>query len=124
MCGQTIGRRDGMQATLFRFFRICRRGQCAEEVLPQRRVSYPQPLLAPALPGEQEPKEVEDMIRGAAGELLQRIDLFDRFEKNGKVSLAFRLVFQSFDRTLTDEDANQRMESVYGALKSRGFEIR
>src|SRR3989344_3499356 len=51
MCGQTIGRRDGMQATLFRFFRICRRGQCAEEVLPQRRVSYPQPLLAPALPG-------------------------------------------------------------------------
>jgi len=76
------------------------------------------------VPGEQEPKEVEDMIRGAAGELLQRIDLFDRFEKNGKVSLAFRLVFQSFDRTLTDEDANQRMESVYEALKSRGFEIR
>ena len=64
------------------------------------------------------------LIREHAGELLVRVELFDRFEKDGKTSFAFRLVFQSFDRTLTDEDANQRMESVYSALKSKGFEVR
>ena len=63
-------------------------------------------------------------IREHAGELLVRAELFDRFEKGERISLAFRLVFQSFDRTLTDEDANQRMESIYAALKKEGFEIR
>lgn len=68
--------------------------------------------------------EWEVLIRQAAGEILQRIDRFDRFEKKGRVSLAYRLVFQSFDRTLSDEDANMRMESVYQSLKSRDCEIR
>ena len=77
------------------------------------------------LPTGQAPVElVESIIRNAAGELLVRISLFDQFEKEGRVSYAFRLVFQSFDRTLFDEDANQRMESVYTALKEKGYEIR
>lgn len=63
-------------------------------------------------------------IRHHAGNLLVRSELFDTFEKGEKVSFAFRLVFQSFDRTLTDEDANERMESVYTSLRSRGLEIR
>jgi phenylalanyl-tRNA synthetase beta subunit len=40
------------------------------------------------------------------------------------VSLAYRLIFQSFDRTLTDDEANAAMEKVYAALKVKGFEIR
>ena len=59
-----------------------------------------------------------------AGELLVRSEKFDEFKKGDKISYAFRLVFQSFDRTLIDDDANSRMESVYAALKSKGFEIR
>ena len=68
--------------------------------------------------------EVLGIIRANAGELLVRSEKFDEFKKGDKISYAFRLVFQSFDRTLTDEDANQRMDSVYEALKSRGFEVR
>lgn len=64
------------------------------------------------------------IIRSSAGDFLQRSELFDRFEKGDKLSLAFRLVFQSFDKTLTDDDANHRMESVYKALKAEGYEIR
>jgi phenylalanyl-tRNA synthetase beta chain len=68
--------------------------------------------------------DVAAAIAGSAGELLARIDLFDRFEKDGKVSYAFRLVFLSLDKTLTDADANQRMESVYVGVEKRGWEVR
>lgn len=63
-------------------------------------------------------------IQESAGDLLVKLSAFDRFEKDGKVSYAFRLVFQSFDKTLTDGEANLRMESVHVALKEAGFEIR
>jgi phenylalanyl-tRNA synthetase beta chain len=76
-------------------------------------------------------QEVEELIKREAGELCVKVTLFDRFEKpaspeggEGKVSLAYRLIFQSFERTLTDDDANAAMEKVYTALKARGFEIR
>lgn len=68
--------------------------------------------------------EVLDVIRTHAGELLVRSAKFDEFTKDGRTSYAFRLVFQSFDRTLVDEDANTRMESVYTAVKGRGWEVR
>lgn len=70
------------------------------------------------------PEIVIEMIKKHAGSLLVRIDQFDRFEKDGRLSYAFRLVFQSFDQTLTDLDANERMESVYTSLRAQGFEIR
>ena len=74
--------------------------------------------------GKMDAAEIEKMIKGEAGELCTKISLFDRFEKEGKVSLAYRLIFQSFDRTLTDEEVNAHMEKVYSALKAQGFEIR
>ena len=64
------------------------------------------------------------MIRTSAGELLTRIDQFDHFEKEGKVSLAFRLVFQSMDRTLTDEEVNGIMEGISKVLFAAGYEVR
>ncbi|MCE9541426.1 phenylalanine--tRNA ligase subunit beta [Candidatus Kaiserbacteria bacterium] len=78
-------------------------------------------LWAPAAASE---TDIADVIRTHAGDLLVRLDLFDRFEKDGKVSFAFRLVFQSFDKTLTDGDANERMESIYAAMKEREWEVR
>ena len=76
------------------------------------------------VPTGTDPEEVLGVIRVQAGELLERSALFDTFEKNGKLSLAFRLVFQSFDHTLTDGDANERMESIYSAAKGRGWQVR
>ncbi len=63
-------------------------------------------------------------IEENAGELLARLDPFDRFEKEGRVSLAFRLVFQSMERTLTDDEVNTIMEKIYAALRAAGFEVR
>ena len=64
------------------------------------------------------------IIQNNAGELLIRLDQFDRFEKEGKVSLAFRLVFQSFDRTLTDDEVNGIMQKITSALTEKGYEVR
>ena len=50
--------------------------------------------------------------------------IFDEFQKEGRTSLAFRLIFQSFDRTLTEIEVNKIMEKVSAALKAKGFEIR
>ena len=71
------------------------------------------------------PESVAKIIKENAGDLVVRgPELFDEFSKDGKKSLAFRLVFQSFDRTLSDEEVNKIMEKVYVALTIHGWQIR
>jgi len=65
-----------------------------------------------------------EIFKNEAGELLLKSTLFDKFEKGEKTSLAFRLIFQSFERTLTDEEINPLMQKVSTALTEKGFEIR
>ncbi|HEY4514478.1 MAG TPA: phenylalanine--tRNA ligase subunit beta [Candidatus Paceibacterota bacterium] len=76
------------------------------------------------VPATSEEREVEKVIKDNAGDLLVRTELFDRFEKGPKVSFAFRLVFQSSERTLTDKEANAAMENIYKAVRDRGWEVR
>lgn len=68
--------------------------------------------------------EIESVIRESAGKLLIRLDQFDRFEKEGRVSYAFRLVFQSDERTLTDEEVNKIMDKIASELTAKGYEVR
>ncbi len=76
------------------------------------------------VPQEADQEEVKKMIESEAGELLVRIDLFDTFQKGEKTSLAYRLVFQSMDKTLTDEEINQIMIQISNKMAQQGFEIR
>lgn len=69
-------------------------------------------------------QEVYELIKHEAGELCVKIALFDTFQKGDKTSYAFRLIFQSFEKTLTDEEVSGVMEKVYAALAAKGFEIR
>src|SRR3989344_5523210 len=68
--------------------------------------------------------DAEKIIRAQAGPLAIKDSLFDRFEKEGRVSLAYRIIFQSFEKTLTEAEANAAMEKVSAALKAQGYEIR
>lgn len=68
--------------------------------------------------------DIEKVIRAHATELLVRLDQFDRFEKEGRVSYAFRLVFQSMDRTLTDDEVNVIMDAISASLRRAGYEVR
>ncbi len=69
-------------------------------------------------------KEIINTIFSSAGDFLIEVSLLDMYEKGDRKSVAYRLIFQSFDRTLTDEEANAAMEKVYSALKAKGFDIR
>lgn len=96
----------------------------ATQFKPYSKYPYIVRDIAMWVPAGTQSSSVEEVIYAAAGDLAQKISLFDRFEKGEKVSLGFRIIFQSFDRTLTEDDANTAMEKVSGALKAKGFEIR
>lgn len=80
--------------------------------------------IAMWVPSDAKAEDVLAVIRSEAGELLVRSEKFDEFKKGEKTSLAFRLVFQSFERTLTDEEANAAMGKVYAVVKEKGWEVR
>jgi phenylalanyl-tRNA synthetase beta chain len=71
--------------------------------------------------------DVESALRAGAGNLLESITLFDRYDKigDGKVSLAFSLVFRANDRTLTGAEITEAREAaVAQAQKITGAILR
>jgi phenylalanyl-tRNA synthetase beta chain len=56
--------------------------------------------------------------------LLRHVELFDQFEKGERVSYAFHLVFQSFEKTLTDVEANALMADIAKVIGEKGWEVR
>ena len=67
--------------------------------------------------------QVEDVISAAAGKLLRNTKLFDIYRGTGipenKKSLAFSLELRADDRTLTDADCEQVMNTVLAALQDK-----
>jgi phenylalanyl-tRNA synthetase beta chain len=85
--------------------------------------------VAVLLDRDQAAGEVLEAIRSSAGQSLAQLEIFDRFEgrgvPSGKVSLAFRLIFQRADRTLTDDEVAKAIEKVRTMLVRRfGGELR
>lgn len=76
------------------------------------------------VPSGTESGEIEDILRERADRLLIRLDQFDCFEKGGRISYAFRLVFQSMERTLTDDEVHTVMMNVAAGLLEKGYEVR
>ena len=64
--------------------------------------------------------ELERTMRRAGGKLLESIELFDEYKgkgvPEGSRSLAFRLVYQTIDRTLTDADVDPMQQAIREAL--------
>lgn len=89
--------------------------------------AYPFALrdIAVWTPSGTEESEIVNAIVKEAGDFLVRIDQFDRFEKEGRVSYAFRLVFESMDRTLADTDLDPAMARITEALNGKeDWEVR
>lgn len=68
------------------------------------------------------------IIANEGGELLRIKRLFDTFTKEfpegKKTSYAYNLVFQSDEKTLSDEEVNVVMSRIQTALTEKGFEVR
>lgn len=72
-----------------------------------------------------EPNKLFDIYKELGTELLVKDpELVDKFQKQDKISYAYRLVFQSYDRTLKDEEVNKIMNSITDKITSLGFEVR
>jgi phenylalanyl-tRNA synthetase beta subunit len=73
-------------------------------------------------------ESVDSLCAQVGNSLVIRVDLFDTFSKEiegvKKTSYAFRLVFQSFEKTLTDDEVNEMMKPYYELFISKGYEIR
>lgn len=67
---------------------------------------------------------INSISTSKAKELLVRYSLFDTFKKEGRISYAFRMVFQSMDRTLTDEEISKVMENINWKMKESSWEVR
>ncbi len=76
--------------------------------------------LALLVPDAVPAAEVERVIRGAAGELLERVVVFDEFRGGdvpaGARSLAWRLVLRDPTRTLRDKEVEGRRQKLLKAL--------
>ncbi|MCD5384582.1 MAG: phenylalanine--tRNA ligase subunit beta [Candidatus Pacebacteria bacterium] len=69
--------------------------------------------------------EIVGVIYKHGGELVQRVDKFDEFTKGGKVSLAFHIVFQSIEKTLTDDEVGEIMTKIEAELGNKsGLKVR
>lgn len=81
------------------------------------------------VPGSDMQEEMQKLLVDNAGDLLVTINLFDIYTKEEKdsrrTSYAYRLVFQSQDRTLSDDEVNSIMDKIYSEIsKKEGWEVR
>lgn len=70
------------------------------------------------------PEAAAAVINREAGDLHVRTTLFDEFTKDGRTSYAFRLVFQSNERTLSDDIINPITERITNAVTAEGWQVR
>jgi phenylalanyl-tRNA synthetase beta chain len=77
--------------------------------------------LALLVPNDMPVARVEEVIRKNAGELLERLALFDEFRGAGLTpgvrSVAWRLTFRHSERTLRDKEVSGRREKLLRALE-------
>lgn len=71
------------------------------------------------------PEVLIDIYKDFGTELLIKEPyLFDSFTKEGRTSYAYRLVFQSDEKTLTDEEVNPIMDKITEKISSLGWQVR
>ncbi len=86
--------------------------------------------VAVFVPSNVSEKTVSDLIKSVAGEYCIKMRLFDVFKKKDesgveKISYAFRLIFQSYEKTLEESEINAAMDAVTATLNQQeGWKVR
>lgn len=76
-------------------------------------------------PVDTDVENIKNIIKENMGDLVVKgPELFDQFKKDARISYGFRLIFQSYDRTLTDVEVSVFMQKITEELTKKGFEIR
>lgn len=99
--------------------------ELASEEMEYRPISkYPAVIrdIAILVPPKTKVIDVLDIIENTAGGLLIDTDLFDIYEGEGlegRKNLAFHLIFQSNEKTLSDKEVNALMDKIIKALEQK-----
>lgn len=81
--------------------------------------------IAVWVPESTDGAELVQIIKNNGTELLQgEPRLFDQFSKDGRTSYAYRMIFQSYERTLTGEEIDAIMKNIYQGIQEKKWEIR
>jgi phenylalanyl-tRNA synthetase beta chain len=84
--------------------------------------------LAVFVPNQTLSADLVQVMQKSGGYTLADVQIVDEYEGpqggEGRKSLAFRLIFQAPDRTLTSEEVNAALGRIAGQLKAGGAEIR
>ena len=81
--------------------------------------------IAVLVPLNEKVENVLDVIENTAGKIIVDTNLFDIYENEERKSLAFHLIFQSPEKTLTDEEVNGVMEKIFTAIEANDdWEVR
>lgn len=57
-------------------------------------------------------------VRAVAGDLVESVNVIDRFEKAGRTSLCYRIMFRSLERTLTHTEVNELFEKLRDSVQN------
>lgn len=70
--------------------------------------------------------DIENMIKEEVSKqpLIENYFRFDIFKKDGKTSFAYRFVFQSYEKTLTEDETKLVIQNISEKLIQEGFEVR
>jgi len=95
----------------------------SEELIYQPPSQYPAAVrdLAVLVNSGDRVGDVMKLIDDVGGELVQDVDLFDMYEGEGipkdKKNLAFHIVYQSYEKTLKDEEVNKIQRNIIKKLE-------
>lgn len=96
------------------------------------KISYKKASIYPAMSrdiaffGSNDQVEVAEFIKAQVSKypLIENHFCFDVFSKEDKTSYAYRFVFQSYEKTLTEEEAGVFVNKIADAVKERGWTVR
>lgn len=63
-------------------------------------------------------REIEERIMSDGGNLVEAVELFDRYLGKDRTSLAYSVIYRSKEKTLTDEEVNFVHEKILSALEN------
>lgn len=125
---KNFGIEEPVAAFELNFSRMAAVGMRQPEYHPLPRFPVIEIDISVLVPKKTAAREVLELIRHTEQNLISDISLIDIFEDANlgadKKSFTFRVLLQSPDRTLTDEEMKQVQQRIFKVLKNAKFEIR
>ena len=65
-----------------------------------------------------------ELVRSVGGDLVEKVEKIDEFEKNGKKSFCYRICYRSMERVLTNQEVDEMQLKLREKSGSLGLELR